>query len=381
MITDSIDIYQIPLRYWYLGLNAIIIFISFEICFMFLKKGINLKRELVGTLNIAFGIGFGFIAINFIIKLLKFFILIDPIIFQKYLYISASGAAALVIIIIEPAFRKNRLFSIISIIHVLLFIFINPFSNYIFIPIIWTALILIFPVKIFIYILRNMGEAFKKNFTYLLISVLILYSGITITMERNVAIISSEILYILGHFLLIAGLTGIFMSFHEVDVFIENGWQNHLLELYIVHKKTLQLLFYKNLAKTKPVHGTNVEKIEASENDVNLFSGSIVGITNLLKEITNSKASETSGISLIDLKGKELMLEYGQDTIFCFVTDKNLNTLRYFLKKIRDSWEYYYCTKIIDWDRVNQNTFLPMNSIVKDILEKKELTTKKKRRQ
>lgn len=372
MLTDSIDIYQIPLRYWYLGLNAIIIFVSFEICFMFLKKGISLKKELVGTLNIAFGIGFGFIAVNFIVKLINFFISIDPLVFQKYLYISSSGVAALVVILIEPAFRKNRLFSIVSIIDVFLFTFIDPFSNYIIIAIGWTAIILIFPVQIFVYILKNMGDAFKKNFAYLLISVLILYSGITITMERNVALISSEFLYIIGHFLLIIGLTGIYFSFYEVDVFIENGWQNHLLELYIVHKNTLQLLFHKNLTKSN--QESNIDSDRGS--DISLFSGGIVGITSLLKEITNSKVRETQGISLIDLKGKELMLEYGQDTIFCFVVDKNLNALRYFLKKIRDTWEYYYCTKIIDWNNVNQNMFLPMESIVKDILERKESKSK-----
>ena len=123
---------------------------------------------------------------------------------------------------------------------------------------------------------------------------------------------------------------------YGVNVFMELGWQQHLQELYIVHKKTLKLIYHLNLTSTF-TDGVDTDKSETQM----VFSGGIVGINEILKNISDSE-SKGKGVSLIQQKGKYIMMEHGQDVIVCFFTDKNMDSLRFYLRKIREAWETYY---------------------------------------
>jgi hypothetical protein len=196
------------------------------------------------------------------------------------------------------------------------------------------------------------------------LSIIILYLGILLNLERFISVLPSESYIILSFFLVVIGLIGIYYSIYHVNVFIEMGWQNHLEELYIIHKNSLKPLYHQVLKKSESTLTTEKENSDSE----NFFSGGLVGINDILKQISESN-SKTKGISLVQEEGKFLLIEHGQDVMVCFVTDKNMNSLRYYLRKIRDAWETYYCTQPIDWSDTKQEFFIAMGPMVNQILQ------------
>jgi hypothetical protein len=350
--------------FWFLGFNAIIIYLALQLSLFFFKAGIKNRKETIGKIHISFGIGFLFIGINFTLKLLKHTVLGSFPSFQNILYISASSAAALVIIIIEPTFRRNRFFSIASLIDVGLFITIAPESPYIIIALGWTIFILAFPI-IFIYnIYHNTGPKIRMRIILLIISIFIIYLGILLNLEQSAEFIPDEGFVIIGYLLVAIGLLGIYQSFYRINVFNEIDWQKSLEELYIIHKKLLIPIYHQNLK----IFPTETKKVSDNNTDMEFFSGGLVGINSLLKDISESKAFGTKGISLIEQQGKFILIEHAEEAIICVIATKNFESLRYYLRKIRDAWETYYCTRPIDWTQIKAENFSAMHMIVNSIL-------------
>jgi hypothetical protein len=262
----------------------------------------------------------------------------------------------------EPIFRKNRFFTVIGIITTGLYGMINPTDIWIYIPMGFTVLILIFPVLFFVYLFRNTSGFVKKRIWGLIISVLILYLGIMLDLERNTGSIRTELFVIIGGSAVLAGILGIYVSFSNINVFIESGWRRNLEALYIIHKATFKPLYSQNLI-------TNASDAHKNTN-AEFVSGSIVGIDAIMKDVSQSQVHDAKGISLIETKGKYILIEHAQDAIVCFICTKNLQALRYYLRKIRDAWEFYYCTRPINWDDASQEVFGAMKTIVSQILEK-----------
>lgn len=361
MLLMDLNFEAYPFRLIYLGINSVIIYMALQLAYLFFTRGWKKDRDALEKVYIALGIGFCFIGINYSLKLLNHYVIDIPN-YQKVLYFSAAAAATFAITVMEPIFRKNRFFTDIAIIITILYAIIPPTQIWIYIPIGLTALILIFPVLFFIHLFRNTTKFVKKRIWGLIISLLILYLGIVLDLERNTGPIRTETFVIIGGSAVLAGILGIYLSFSNINVFIESGWRQNLEALYIIHKSTFKPLYTQNLL-TAPN--------DSQPNNIAEFvSGSIVGIDAIMKDISQSQAQGTKGISLIESKGKYILIEHAQDAIVCFICTKNLEALRFYLRKIRDAWEFYYCTRSIDWDDASQELFGAMKTIVAQILEK-----------
>jgi hypothetical protein len=157
----------------------------------------------------------------------------------------------------------------------------------------------------------------------------------------------------------------VYGSFYNLNVIIETGWRDNLLELYIVNRKTFKPIFYLDLRKKEELvepEKTDLEKVE-------FFSGGLIGIDEIMKEISESQSRGIKEVSLIEHKGKIMMMEHTPDVIICFLTNKQLNSLRYYLRSIRDMWEKYYSKQILNWNEVDSEIFLSINNCVQRILE------------
>ncbi len=348
-----------PLSLWIIGLNLAIIYAALQLILQFLPTGLKNRKELFGRINIGLGLGFSYIAMYFIIK-----ILIDQFDFtlpvlDAILYPLGAFAIFIVTFLIEPTFRKNRIFSILAGINVGLFAFLDTSTYLILLPIGWLGWSVAFMFSFVLFLHRNTGGFIRKRINLLLASALMFVLGWVGALNVVHSFFASDIVRVAFLILALAGLIGFYGSFYRVNLFIESGWRGALEELYIIHGKLQQPLYYQNLKASEGKEGE----------EVTFFSGGLVGIDNIMKTIGASQGSRASGVRLIEQQDKYLLVEHGFNVVVCFVTNQNLDSLRYYLRQIRVAWERYYASRPIDWANAQKDIFGAMQGIVNRILQ------------
>ncbi len=206
---------------------------------------------------------------------------------------------------------------------------------------------------------RNTGGFVRKRINLLLASSLMFVLGWVGALNFVQSYFSTDLIRIAFLILALAGLIGFYASFYHVNVFVESGWRKSLEELYIIHGKLLQPLYYQNL---KTLEGKEGEKVD-------FFSGGLVGIDNIMKTIGTSQGSGASGVKLIEQQDKYLLVEHGFNVVVCFFANQNLDSLRYYLRQILAAWERYYASRPIDWANAQQEIFVAMQGVVNRILQ------------
>ena len=137
------------------------------------------------------------------------------------------------------------------------------------------------------------------------------------------------------------------------------------MKLYIVDKKSLQPIYHLELNESNSLSEVEAE----NEESIQFFSGGLIGINDIIEQISQSHAEINRGISLIEHKGKFLFIEHTSDTIVCIVASKNLISLRYYLRSIRDQWDNYYSNKNINWLNAKTELYLGLNALIHNILK------------
>jgi hypothetical protein len=290
--------------------------------------------------------------------LYRFYAIDSPVI-DALLYPTGAFVVFLVTFLIEPTYRKKRLFTLMAAVNVLLFAIFPDSTVWVLLPIGWMAWSLAFFVTFVLFLYRNTGGIVRKRILLLFTSCILFFAGWIGSMDDLQKIIPSESLRAVSLFFSLLGLIGFYAAFYQVNIFIEAGWRDALEELYIIHAKLLQPLYYQNL---KTAEGNQQEKVA-------FFSGSLVGVNDILKTIGESQVTSKAGVSLIAQKDRYLLVEHGFNVIVCFICNKNLNSLRFYLRQIRAAWERYYSSRPIDWGNAQREIFGAMEVIVNRILQ------------
>ncbi len=348
-----------PIQFWIIGLNIAIVYAALQLILQFLPTGIKNRKELFGRLNIGLGLGFIYIFLYFVVKILIDQFHLTLSVLDAILYPLGAFAIFFVTFLIEPTFRKNRVFSVLAGINVVLFVFIDASTYLILLPIGWLGWSAAFMFSFVLFLHRNTGGFIRKRINLLLASALMFLLGWVGALNLVQSFFSADIIRVVFLALALAGLVGFYASFYRVNVFIESGWRGALEELYIIHGKLLQPLYYQNLMATEGKEGEKVS----------FFSGGLVGIDNLMKTIGTSQGSGATGVKLIEQQDKFLLVEHGFNVIVCFVANQNLDSLRYYLRQILAAWERYYASRPIDWAKAQQEIFGAMQGIVNRILQ------------
>lgn len=335
--------------------------------------------------------------------------------------------------------KKTRLLYLVMSIFMLVYYFGYFDSDIYLIESIGYGFLMIYPF-IFIQNLKKMAAINTKKRIYLFfLSLILSYIALIIENPIFLTLFPYEILYAVGRLILPISIKLIQISFYNLDIFTELGWQEHLESIYVIKKENHQPIYYldfktllldkdqysktlksnkmnawvDDFQESKELHkiekefkkefqdsikkkeeekqldeflvgkkGDNddFENFTSKENiDLNfkkymikkeatttieemkkqteipqkqenteeiaqkqqLISGGLVGIEDLTKKIADSVEND-SGIKLIEQEGKYLLIEKGRRYIVCFVADKNMSALRQYLKKILESFEFYY---------------------------------------
>ena len=128
------------------------------------------------------------------------------------------------------------------------------------------------------------------------------------------------------------------MVIYNFPAFLEFQWQENLKGLYIYDKENYNLLFSFNFDNYLN-QVTELNKAPLKD----IFSRGLTGIQNILDELTVSK-----GIMIDKIKQGEyfVFLDRGDDQIphilFALTVKKDLNSYRFFLNKIKNSFQDSY---------------------------------------
>ncbi|MBD3353649.1 MAG: hypothetical protein GF364_19350 [Candidatus Lokiarchaeota archaeon] len=380
MIFVDIDFATTPYRPLYIALNFLISYLSLQMAFLFLTKTRKTRKKdnkTMARIYSAFTILFTGATIITIIIALKRYWNYDPWWVQKFIYVTMCLMIFIFTAVLEHhyiqigEFKSKHFFTIWTGILFMGFLLLNPESAYIWVLILAGIVPLLIPVLFAIFLVTKTAGTLRKRMILLIFSTFFLYIGIALSMDTMLERIPSEIFLIIGMILMLLSLNGVYLAWYRVDVVAEAGWQNHLETLFIIRKLTHNLIYSLDLTdisglQNKDTSEGNNKKINKSK-DESFITGGIIGIDSLIKSISESKA-EQKGLKLIEQENKYIFLEHGVDIITCLITNKNLNTYRYYLRTIRNLFETFYVSKTIDWSNLEQSVFAPMEQEVKKIL-------------
>jgi len=221
---------------------------------------------------------------------------------------------------------------------------------------------MIFPIQFVYSLFKRGGRYLKGRILFVITSVLVLYTGVVMDFRRVQIFLPSEEYIIVGYFLQGLGMIGIFSAFRDMNIFDEADWQNYVEELYIINKSNLEPLFYQNFKTGKQ---------EMEKETLALISGGLIGINEMFKEISETQSGK-KGVSLIEEQGKFVIMEHGQNVMACFVSKKDLKTLHFFLRKIRDVFDKYFFYQLTGWADIKDDIYQSIPRTLSTIFQGKK---------
>ncbi len=350
------EFFEAPLEFWVVGLNFTVVFVALQLAVNFFATGVKKRHVLFGKINFAIGFTFLFIVLHFTSRIVWNYF--DPDAFFPDKAVLGAATAFACIGIVEPTIRKNRFFTWMAAIDLGLFIVFDSGTPFYIIDLLWIGWDFAFLVQFSSFLRNNTTGGTRQRYWLMIISAFFIIAGVVLTLYRVQVL--DVILMLTGYVCSIIGLVGMYATFYHSNLFIESGWRNALESLYIIHSNLNQPLYYQNLKVD-----TNT-----SEEKVSFISQSLVGIDTILKAITESNAGGKSRVSLISQEGKFLFIEHSFNAIVCFVVNRNLQSLRYYLRQIRNAWDRYYSSRPINWGSAQQEVFSAMQVLVNRILQR-----------
>ncbi|MBD3341938.1 MAG: hypothetical protein GF353_22745 [Candidatus Lokiarchaeota archaeon] len=288
-----------------------------------------------------------------------------------------SPAALLYFILIED-FEKYfnttlvKILSIISLIPVFLILFFFTFNSMILIFSLFITLgVYCFLIYFQIKIARTSTDNIRQRLIYFLIGGIFFYFSMFLIDQNFLGFTDRKF----GNFVFAIWIINLAISFslfifgvYHFPAFYEFKWKENMLKLLIINQKKNSCLFSYDFTSSK-----DKEKNTLNENYDKFFSGGIMGIENIIATITDSENEKINKISQGD---SLILLEYGEkkpsSLIYALMVKKDIGSYRYFLIKIKESFESFYSDILNSLDSFEENKELLFRSydiIIKNIIK------------
>ncbi|MFX1298856.1 MAG: hypothetical protein ACFFD2_28855, partial [Promethearchaeota archaeon] len=138
----------------------------------------------------------------------------------------------------------------------------------------------------------------------------------------------------------------------RLPIFFEVNWRENLIQIFIVHK-----------LKGIPLFHDTFRQIDAQKGAVSedLVAGGMVGITTMLKEISQS----TEEVKIIDHGDLKILLEHGPDIFTALIVKSEMFIYWDKLARLQKTFEKVFGNLILSWDG-NLAYFEPLKNIIND---------------
>ncbi|MBD3353749.1 MAG: hypothetical protein GF364_19860, partial [Candidatus Lokiarchaeota archaeon] len=245
LISVVIDFQDPSFKFWYIALHFIILYFVVEFCIRFFARSANTDNDKVKKLNFAIGIASIFLFAIFFLQIVYHYFYSDIPRFNQILYGIFGTMMFACILIVEKSYISKRIFTYIALIAALACIFIPPDTIYIWIAYGLTAVIVSLPIWVFFQLYRTTGKKTRHKLIALCVSVGIFYIGCVLNLETIIPYIPNATFTLIGGVFIVVGLSGIYLTLSGIDIFIEADWRKYLIEVFIIVKKNLNLIYHK----------------------------------------------------------------------------------------------------------------------------------------
>ncbi len=341
-----------------LVIEWVIILLYFEFALIFLNRVFKSKNELKSLQER----GYVYLYLGFSLMWI-FFIIGDHytipselrIIFLNFGYISLMLGALIFIYTIESykILLKRYLFTLIFTLNIIIFfiIIIYNFNYGQFISFTFWPIFVLF----FIFYTLELNSIFKSNpilgkFKYkylqLVIGTIFLISGFGLTTDLIINLFGL-ISRIIGDCLQIVALIFLFSFFLSTPSFSEYDWKKKVENLFIMHKSGL-LIYEKSFIKK----------------DQKSYRSSVSGVITSLRMMLE-QMSEEEDTSIIEKKGKYIVIQPGLYIYGVLISEEKLNSLHILLKNLIEKIEVIYYNLLQKWDG-DLKVFRPIDKIIQD---------------
>ncbi len=244
----------------------------------------------------------------------------------------------------------TKIFSIIIPIYLFFFLFAIDYAAYISTSF-WIIFFLFFIVylkEIYLdfHVKRKIGH-FKLNFVKIIIGIISVAIGYHLTTRLVVTTLGLGY-RLLGDIFQIIGVILLYSCFISIPTFSEYIWQDKIESVIIMHKSGI------------PIFKKNFREKDVEVDDI-LISGELA-----LVKLTLEMATRKEAVSVIEKKGKIILIEPSKFIIGVIVCDENLVSFRILLNNFINKIEEIYSKVFEKWDG-NLEVFESIKGIAKDI--------------
>ena len=182
----------------------------------------------------------------------------------------------------------------------------------------------------------------------------------------------SQILQLISAPIFVSGLIIVFLGVYRFPAFLEFGWKESLLYVFIINQRNLKVIYTFDFKEIINERGKMINNISNIDEIKQLFSSGIIGINKIISGITNSKLDFIESIRQKDFI---ILLNRGEEPqsfiIYCLLVRKDMNSLRYFLKTIKNEFEQIYRNILINLNDIEgkeEKIFLNFDEIMKKLI-------------
>ncbi|NVM03655.1 MAG: hypothetical protein HWN67_15095 [Candidatus Helarchaeota archaeon] len=361
-----------------LRLDFIVVVLVYQLSLIFIKQWVEeRKRYSENYVSLSYGLYYLAAATgillyvirrNYFLNLYNLFLNLPQSSASSFLHIFSIFIMAVGVLILAFSleynyrqFLKTRfLFSSFLIVMMILVLVFRNSSLYYSIINAFAGFSAFYPLIFIYYLIKNsLGKIRKKLIfgTFALILSLFALVGFSdqgIRVIRNTFPNNYEIVLISFEILAIIGLILLIYSFNGFNLLLEAQWKGNIIALFLIDKESGKGIYHKNF----------LIKSQEDEKAIELFSGGIKGIVDIINELTETKKD----LRFIDKGNIKIILDYGKKIISALTIKEDLINIQFFLHKVTEQFEnsfleVYEITK-------KEEMFKPMDRIIEKIFPK-----------
>jgi hypothetical protein len=345
------------------ALDSFILFICLELSLLFIIRAS--KRDHAWRVNLGWGIVFGDFGLMQVIGMYVTYFLTTDVFAQIQQPFEALSQIPIITVIgllefFYQKYHKTRYAFTIgaAVIGALYFILPLKLAQNVFGA--YFVILIFFVLAFFVKLIRISSGMIKKNIIVFIIAFCVLNLGNWMTNLQTMEVlvqmgIQTDVFIIFGRILKLGSLIVIFLVLERLPVFMEVNWKENLLQLLVIHKKSGIAIFHEKF--TDEINSKNSNP----GSDEELVAGGIVGITTLLKEISQS----AENIKLFDHGDVKILCEYGSNTLVVLYVKEDYHIYRDKIIHLRKTIEEFFGTVLESWNG-DISYFDPLNAIVKN---------------
>lgn len=171
--------------------------------------------------------------------------------------------------------------------------------------------------------------------------------------------------------LLVAGFTMVFLGIYRFPGLLEFDWKDNLKQLFIIDNQRYKLLYSINIENL--INGDLNAEGQNSEDKETFFSKGLLGIEEIISTITNTSDKKIKQITHRDFF---LLLNHGSEEYssmtYSLVVNKDMESLRYFLKYIKQEFENNFKSILINIEDIEgseKKIFSGFDDILKNMIK------------